>query len=456
MATNICVGILSHLGSIDQLNNFMYLYKNILVNKNVKYYIIYADPNIQDYYKLDSDNNIIYVKAEECYEYLARKLVLFYKYIYENTSYEYVVKVNDICKINIDWLISHPHINYGGDILHGGIDDKWHFGKCKYDYNNNTRIDFKHKLDEYDFGDKIDTNKLSNISKIMYCNGGTGYILSRKSISYILQYIDHILNLSNSYEDMIFAQLLYLNDIMPTKYVFGWRNQYALMSDEMCVGILSYPNSINRLNHFMNIYRNHFINRNIKYYIIYADPNIPNYYKLDEEKNIIYVKTEECYEYLSKKLVLFYKYIYENTSYGYIAKVDERCKINIQWMVDHPRIDYCGDILYGGINDRWHFGKCKYDYNNHTRLDFRHKLNEYNFKGTISNLENKMWDITRILYCNGGAGYIISRNSIRYILQYIDHILNLSNSYEDLLFGQLLYLNDIKAVKYTFGWHYQA
>ena len=104
----------------------------------------------------------------------------------------------------------------------------------------------------------------------------------------------------------------------------------------------------------------------------------------------------------------------------------------------NPRSDYCGGLM-SPTADGCHKGKCTNKELNKISLDFSHNLNK------IINLDqSKLKEIKQITYCGGGYGYGLSRNALQHIPKYKYHILSLNLSYEDILFGQIMFLNNIK------------
>tara|TARA_Y100000591_G_scaffold306133_1_gene304279 strand:- start:9596 stop:12895 length:3300 start_codon:yes stop_codon:yes gene_type:complete len=141
--------------------------------------------------------------------------------------------------------------------------------------------------------------------------------------------------------------------------------------------------------------------------------------------NILYIDIDDHYENLSKKIYEGIKYIYNNTDYNYIYKVDDdffNYNINI---TDEIYCDYYSNHVINSLNREYHFGKC-----------FDKELNYLTYGGEF--LRN---------YAGGGYGYVISRKSMFYIINNKDYIYN--EIYEDKAIGDVLYKNNIKLTQNT-------
>jgi len=219
-----------------------------------------------------------------------------------------------------------------------------------------------------------------------------------------------------------------------------------MIKPKICMGILTCPNTKKRFDKFMNHHEKWLIENDIKYYIIQSDPTLigKEEYKIDG--NNFYCGCKEAYETLAHKLAIFYGYIYEKTDYTHIIKVDDGCllkKENVLNLKNKP-YDYCGSLMVPTSN-KCHIGKCS-DKKYHRELDFNHGFNY------INNIDrNKLASIKKIEYAGGGYGYCLSRKSLSVIAKYKAHILKQELSYEDVIFGQIMYLEGIKPTYYHIG-----
>lgn len=222
----------------------------------------------------------------------------------------------------------------------------------------------------------------------------------------------------------------------------------------MIVGIVSCEKSKTRLNNFMNIYGDIFKKLNLSYFIIYADPNIQTAHNRDFSVNmkdrIFTAKAKESYETLAHKLAIFYSYIYNHTNYKYVVKIDDGCLVDLHGISRNLERNYAGSYMTPTSNTV-HRGKCTEQIYNKTSLDFGHDFMKYNPKMS-KDLYEKLY---KIKYAGGGYGYRLSRTAIRCINKYKKHILSLGLSYEDVLFGQILFLEGINVDWHVMGrYHY--
>ncbi len=222
------------------------------------------------------------------------------------------------------------------------------------------------------------------------------------------------------------------------------------MMNNICFGILTCPANKKRFDKFMYIHEKWFIENGFTYYAIYGDPSLFGKgidYRIKD--NEFYCASNEAYEVLAHKLAIFYTYIFEKTSFDYVFKVDDGCLINknnvLQGLNMTPLMDYCGGLM-SPTSNCCHKGKCTNKALNKISLDFTHDFNK------IKNIDqSKLKEIKHITYCGGGYGYGMSRYALKHIPKYKYHILSLNLSYEDVLFGQIMYLENIKPVYAEIG-----
>jgi hypothetical protein len=199
----------------------MSIHEKTIKKLGFDYYIILADQLlIGTNKKYRIDGHYFYCATDEAYEVLAHKLAIFYCYIYNETKYDFVYKVDDGCLLNMK-ILKNPTYDYGGSLI-VPTSSICHKYKCKNKKFNKIKLDFRHNFQNLK---NIDKKKLENITKIKYAGGGYGYGLSRKALSYIPKYLDHILNIPLSYEDIIFGQIMYLSGITPVQICFGQYHQ---------------------------------------------------------------------------------------------------------------------------------------------------------------------------------------------------------------------------------------
>lgn len=61
----------------------------------LKYYHVIGIENLEEEYKFDNDNNILYVKNKDDYNSLPHKVITSYKAILENFKFKYIYKTDD-------------------------------------------------------------------------------------------------------------------------------------------------------------------------------------------------------------------------------------------------------------------------------------------------------------------------------------------------------------------------
>lgn len=92
------------------------------IPKKLKYFHIIGDENLKEKYKIDKEENIIYVNCKDDYLSLPKKVIIAYQAIEENFDYKYVFKTDDDQNIKEefwDLIINNlnPAINYGGQFV---------------------------------------------------------------------------------------------------------------------------------------------------------------------------------------------------------------------------------------------------------------------------------------------------------------------------------------------------
>lgn len=191
----IAVGIISCRKNVEKMKMIRNTWLRDLKTYQIHYYIIIGDPSISDY-KMEDD--ILYVPCADNYENLPQKVVAFYRYINENTDYDFVYKIDDDCFMNIENLFSTYFWNfdYFGRTVATSEKDlnrNWHDGKCQ-----------DQSLNEVPYArDYLGP----------WCGGGYGYFLSRKSLEVISGMSDYIS--TDLYEDKAIGDALRKKKITP-------------------------------------------------------------------------------------------------------------------------------------------------------------------------------------------------------------------------------------------------
>jgi hypothetical protein len=191
----IAVGIISCEKNVEKINAIRNTWARDLEKYQIPYYIVIGNPSISTC-KLEGD--ILYVPCSDNYESLPKKVFYLYKYILDNTPYDYVYKIDDDCFLNIENLYSTYFwkYNYFGRIVATEPTDlnrTWHFGKCS-----------DHKLNDVPYErDYIGS----------WCGGGFGYFLSRNALACISHMEDFVK--TDLYEDKAIGDALRTNNILP-------------------------------------------------------------------------------------------------------------------------------------------------------------------------------------------------------------------------------------------------
>ena len=150
---------------------------------------------------LDQKNHILYINCEDKYELLPKKMSLAYDYIYNNMDYDYVMKIDTDTWVNFNNLktvVTEMHrkkYDYVGGVAGGGVDRRWHFGKCTDPLLNQTEYSRPYNGD--------------------WCGGGFGYILSRRALKIITKKQNREYLESDLYEDKAIGDILRKNGIIP-------------------------------------------------------------------------------------------------------------------------------------------------------------------------------------------------------------------------------------------------
>ena len=163
-------------------------YLDYLTRKNMNYLIVIGDECMSEEYRLRK--NVLTVKVDDSYKGFPYKVIKTFNLIHELYTYDYVIKTDDDCLLNIN-----------------KIQDNFDYIK-KHDYIGRLN-NFKHQYNP-------NYNGLNNSkSKYLgpYMNGATGYILSKKAIETIMNYKEQTnkLLLNELYEDKLVGDILRLN-----------------------------------------------------------------------------------------------------------------------------------------------------------------------------------------------------------------------------------------------------
>ena len=138
--------------------------------------------------------------------------------------------------------------------------------------------------------------------------------------------------------------------------------------------------------------------------------------------HILDIECNDKYEGLPEKVLKTFKFVINNSefeSYSHFVKLDD--DMNIIKILDHSileQIEYAGKVNPYPGSRNWHIGRCSKDC----------KFNNIPYTGIF------------VPWCEGGVGYILSRNAISRLpnnIKYEDHI------YEDVMIAIFLRENNV-------------
>ena len=255
---------------------------------------------------------------------------------------------------------------------------------CSNEFDNNLlnihKGDIFLFVDEYNKEIKIDNNRI----KYIICNDNDIFEILNKNYNNVIKLQSKLTN-------------KYKINILGKKIIFMIN----------CSLLLKYKNRYEQLNNFLQYF-------NYDYILLISKKN-----KSGLENKILYIDLEDNYENLSKKIYQGIKYIYEKTNYNYIYKVDDdffNFNINLNKEIYD---NYYGNYIIERINRNYHKDKCE-----------SIELNNFTYDGKFYNK-----------YAAGGYGYIISRESMYYVINNENYICN--EIYEDKAIGDVLFKNNI-------------
>ena len=142
------------------------------------YYHVIGEPNLESDYKFDHESKILWIKVEDDYNSLPKKVIRAYNAVSQTFCFNYIFKTDDdqilvnknYFNILIEILNKRPNIHYGGFVV---------------DIKHNHFSDY-HKLHP-----ELPPNL--PLFKTKYCSGRF-YFLSNYSVGYLLKKQDEIEN----------------------------------------------------------------------------------------------------------------------------------------------------------------------------------------------------------------------------------------------------------------------
>lgn len=148
------------------------------IPQHIKYYHVIGIEDLEEEYKFDDNENILYVKNKDDYNSLPHKVIMSYKAIFDNFKFKYLFKTDDD-----QILVNNNFFNILSNLLLGKT-QKLHYGGFV------VNVDRPH-ISQYN---KIHPELPDNIkiNKTKYCSGRF-YFLSYESIKYLIYKKDSII-----------------------------------------------------------------------------------------------------------------------------------------------------------------------------------------------------------------------------------------------------------------------
>ena len=95
------------------------------IPSNIVYYHVIGEPNLDVNYKFDNENNILFIKVDDDYNSLPKKVIKAYNAVNETFNYKYIFKTDDdqvlvnqnFFSVIINITNQKPKIHYGGYIV---------------------------------------------------------------------------------------------------------------------------------------------------------------------------------------------------------------------------------------------------------------------------------------------------------------------------------------------------
>jgi len=137
----------------------------------IKFYHVVGDLTLEENFKFDNDNNVLFVKVPDDYNSLPKKVIASYQAIYETFDFKYIFKTDD------DQILVKPKFF---DILKQLLETKkpqYHYGGYIVDVKQNYLSDYSKLHPELP--------KKLPILQTKYCSGRF-YLLSKNAIINLL------------------------------------------------------------------------------------------------------------------------------------------------------------------------------------------------------------------------------------------------------------------------------
>ncbi len=153
------------------------------------------------------EGDVVYLEAPDDYEGLPQKTLAAVRWVRDHMPHAHMLKIDDDCFLNVGEFfdsLSYRKFDYYGRVIErplGSMDRSWHFGKSASERG-------RKELDK-------------SPEPSVYCDGGSGYVLSRHAMNELLAAADlpegRRILLGTFMEDKMVGDLLGLRDIRPAE-----------------------------------------------------------------------------------------------------------------------------------------------------------------------------------------------------------------------------------------------
>jgi len=197
MENKFFIGIISHKGSVKR-DQQAKVWKETNI-QDIEYYYFIGDPRIEDEYKVDEKERIVYLKVPDNYESLPLKTRGILKFYLENfsDSTRGILKTDDDIEVNPllihKMLLENLDKNYYGLEVNivNGYESTYHWGKCESEYWNHNS---------------------ATVPQSKYCAGG-GYYIGKENV--ILMENEFGIYETSIFEDVLTGVILNRAGIYP-------------------------------------------------------------------------------------------------------------------------------------------------------------------------------------------------------------------------------------------------